>query len=169
MKPEITQEEFQEYEKAFSDALHTGTGVTITSGDGDVKHISWDDFKMKPELSLNARLAMEFYGYRHPYRPEGTQTKWVYEEFPGASLTRTDNVPDYENDNLAAFALLEKAKRDGKIIGYALVSRKIFEARIMFQNGHPLMDENWISARNVNSLSKAITKALAQLFPEETK
>ncbi|MDD5189422.1 MAG: hypothetical protein PHE50_00085 [Dehalococcoidales bacterium] len=110
------------------------------------------------ELSLNARLAIAFDD--HPRYPEEINQDIYFQ------LT-----PDYENDNLAAFALLEKAKKDGKIYAYEIFSRggssigKTSEVRLFMD-----FDKD-LSARTYKSygatLSKAITQALAQLLTED--
>lgn len=93
------------------------------------------------ELSLNERLAIAFGG-----KPD------IYDD---------DYPPDdYENDNVAAFALLEKAKQDGKIFNYVIRSdagRTYCAINKKNNNEEPLQGFD-------HSPSKAITQALAQLL-----
>jgi hypothetical protein len=104
---------------------------------------------MKPEtdneLSLNAKLAFAFDKQIEIVARSVDDGPWEH------------NLPDYCNDNLAAFSLLEKAKKDGKI-NYYHISAGPMHYKVQIS-----MPERYGEG---STLSKAITQALAQLIKE---
>lgn len=112
---------------------------------------------MKPEtdkdLSLNARLAIAFGGFPKEFFSEG------FEDGTGA--------PSYDTNNFDAFALLEKAKQDGKIDAYSIWHGKQRNGK-MSSEVMIWLDRAGEGKKSYNeTLSKAITQALAQLIGNE--
>ena len=110
----------------------------------------------KPKLSLNERLAKYFGDCDMAASPD--------ERYFHVDVNCWfDNPADYENSNLAAFALLEKAKQDGKIKNYNIATVGLYTCSIYSENS-----ESGSYCGVDKQLSKAITQALAQLLTDET-